>query len=170
MKFHSNNGADVLPHEFLIPWMGVLTVVAVINSYLLAKDAKRRQHPFISSGLKMALRAFAPAFIAGGMFGFGLILYRGYYSLGALIWVVTYGQSLLAISSFSPRSLTRLGWCFLITGPGLFWLTVFYPPADYALHDAGKAAIVMGLTFGLLHIGYGIAVLVRKKPEPLPAE
>lgn len=157
-------------NEFLWLWMSVLLITSLLNVYLLSREAKRRSHPVVSDGMVMALRALTPALTAGGIIGISSIHYLHNITLGAIIWIICYGLALLSTSNFSPRSLVRLGWMFLITGLIFFWSSAaegdIYPlPADQHI-----AAFAMGLTFGLFHIGYGLAVLFSKKPEPLPAE
>lgn len=158
---------DMSPGLFLGVWLGVLGVATVVNMILLARDAARRQQPFFSEGMRMALRAFVPPMLVGGVVGAGLILYLANLTMATFIWVLCYGLALLATASFSPRSLVRLGWCFVISGLGLF---VFWA-ANHSIRmlptDEGPASVAMGLTFGLLHVGYGLAVTLNpnRKPE-----
>ncbi len=161
---------DLTHDEFLLLWMGVLVFTSVLNVWLLCREAKRRGQPVVSEGMRMALRALLPPLAAGGVLGIGLILYLQNLTLAALIWIVCYGLALLGTASFSPRSLVRLGWMFLLSGLILFWVWASNGDIRMLPSDEDPASFAMGLTFGLLHIGYGIALLVRKKPEPLPAE
>ncbi|MCX6856783.1 MAG: hypothetical protein NTV80_17985, partial [Verrucomicrobia bacterium] len=102
--------------------------------------------------------------------GIGLIVYLQSLTLAALIWIVCYGLALLATASFSPRSLVRLGWMFITSGLLFFWF--FAATGDLALQPlpSSHAFLAMGLTFGLLHIVYAVAVFVSKKPEVIAAE
>jgi hypothetical protein len=52
----------------------------------------------------------------------------------------------------------------------LFWHWLDESPLLTSSAEVGSAIKVMGLTFSLLHIGYGIAVLFGRKPEPKIAE
>jgi len=156
--------------SFLIAWLGVLAVTTILNVLLLSQDARRRGQSFVSEGMKMAVRSIAPAMVVGGVLGIGLVIYLENFTLATLIWIVCYGLALLSTASFSPRSLTRLGWLFIITGLVLFWIWASNGDIRLLPSDEGPASFAMGLTFGIFHIGYGIAVLFSKKPEPLPAE
>lgn len=156
--------------EFLASWLALLVVVTTINLWHLSREAKLREQTLVSAGMRMALKAVTPALLAGGIFGCGLAIHFHNLSLTAFIWTTCYGLALLSASGFSPQSLVRLGWMFLATGLLLFWLWSSNSEYLPMLSDARIASITMGLTFGLLHIGYGIAVLFSKKPEPLPAE
>jgi hypothetical protein len=165
--------SEVVPalsdNQFLFIWLGILAVTAALNIFLLSRDAKKRGQPFISDGMRMALRAILPPMVVGGILGICLIIYLQWPTMAALIWIICYGLALLATASFSPLSLVRLGWMFITSGLMLFWF--WAATGDLTLEpSSGPAFLAMGLTFGLLHIVYAIAVFVSKKPEVIPAE
>mgnify|MGYP003328512406 FL=1 len=65
----------------------------------------------------------------------------------------------------APRSLKRLGWVFIVSGALLFLIWMKFKAAFSAVLGVdylGSASIMMMLTFGMLHIGHGIGVLLRK--------
>jgi hypothetical protein len=105
----------------------------------------------------------------GGVVGIGLIIYLENMTMAALLWILCYGLALVATANFSPRSLVRLGWCFVVAGLGMFWTWASNPDIRMLLTDEAPASLAMGLTFGVLHIAYGVAVALNKKPE-VPAE
>lgn len=148
--------------QFLGQWLAVLTVTSILNLVLLARQAAQRGQPLVSDGMRMALRALMPPMLVGGLVGIGLILYLHNLTMAVLIWVLTYGLALLATASFSPRSLIRLGWIFVIAGLALFWLWAANSDVRLLPSDEAPASIVMGLTFGLLHLGYAVAVFLNK--------
>jgi hypothetical protein len=155
---------------FLIIWHGILAACTVLNVVLLAREAKRRDQAFVSEGMKMALRAVSPPLIVGGVLAGGLVIWLQNLTLAALIWVLCYGLALLATASFSPKSLTRLGWAFVIAGLVLFLVWAANGEVRDLRTDLGPASLVMALTFGLLHIVYAIAVFVsRPKGEEAAA-
>jgi hypothetical protein len=155
---------------FLIIWHGILAACTVLNVVLLAREARRRDQAFVSEGMKMALRAVSPPLIVGGVLAGGLVIWLQNLTLAALIWVLCYGLALLATASFSPKSLTRLGWAFVIAGLVLFLVWAANGEVRDLRTDLGPASLVMALTFGLLHIVYAIAVFVsRPKGEEAAA-
>ena len=86
--------------------------------------------------------------------------------LCSLVWILCYGAALLAMGEVAPRSLKRLGWAFIILGSVFFLIWMKFKAAfapvlgvDYL----GSASIMMIVTFGILHIGHGIGVLIRKE-------
>lgn len=163
-------GALSAEELFLSGWLSQLLAVAVFNGVTLYREARRRGQPFVSQGMKTALRALLPPLLVGGVVGIGLVIYLHNLVLAALVWILCYGLALLATASFSPRSLVRLGWAFVISGLALFLVWASNGDIRLLTDDLAPASLAMGLTFGLLHLIYGIAVLAGKKPEPLPAE
>ncbi len=161
---------DMPPDLFLWQWLAVLSVTSVLNVLLLSRDARRRGQPFLSDGMRMALRAILPPMMVGGVLGIGLVVYLHNLTMAALIWILCYGLALLATASFSPRSLLRLGWVFVISGLALFLVWAANGDIRMLPTDEGPASFAMGVTFGLLHIVYAIAVFVSKKPEAVTAE
>jgi hypothetical protein len=147
---------------FLIIWHGILAACTVLNVVLLAREAKLRDQAFVSEGMKMALRAVSPPLIVGGVLAGGLVIWLQNLTLAALIWVLCYGLALLATASFSPKSLTRLGWAFVIAGLVLFLVWAANGEVRDLRTDLGPASLVMALTFGLLHVVYAIAVFVSR--------
>ncbi len=149
---------------FLETWLIILGIASALNVFLLAKEAKRRSQPFVSAGMRMALRAFVPPLLVGGSVGIGLIVFLHNLTLAALIWALCYGLALLSTASFSPRSLVRLGWAFVITGLLTFFTWAACSDVRILASDLGPASLVMGLTFGLLHVVYALAVFLSAKP------
>lgn len=154
---------------FLKMWLSILAVTSVLNVLLLAREARRRGQPFISEGMRMALRAFAPPMLVGGVVGIGLIVFMHQLVMAALLWVLGYGLALLATSSFSPRSLVRLGWAFVSAGLALFLAWAANSDIRLLPSDEGPASLIMALTFGLLHIIYALAVFFSRKPAEVAA-
>jgi len=149
-------------HEFLFAWLGVLVITSIINLFLLMREAGGKGQPFITDGLRMALRAIVPPLLTGGVLGVCLIWFDEQLELAALVWILCYGLAMQATVSFAPRSIIWLARIFLIAGQAL---TISY----YALGGLGMfqrheapASLFLGLTFGLFHIVYGIAVFLSK--------
>lgn len=149
---------------FLETWLIILGIASFLNVILLAREARRRSQPFISAGMRMALRALAPPMLVGGCVGIGLIVFLHNLTLAALIWALCYGLALLGTASFSPRSLVRLGWAFVLTGLLTFLAWAAYSDVRLLTSDLGPASLIMGLTFGLLHVVYALAVFFSAKP------
>ncbi len=137
-------------------WLGVAFLVNGIHHGLIWKTAQKEGEPYLSSGLRMALKALIPPMFVGGVFGLALA-YGPAADLVAttLVWITFYGLALMATSGFSPRSLRVLGLAFTLVGSlllGLHWvdganIMAFISPQR-------TAAILMGMTLGLFHLVY----------------
>jgi hypothetical protein len=102
--------------------------------------------------------------LVGGVLGICLIWYHDEKELAALAWILCYGLALLATAHFSPRSLIRLGWAFLLSGIALTLWWSMAGGLGFMQNNEVKASLFLGLTFGILHILYAIAVFMRRKP------
>lgn len=146
----------VRPREFAWIWLSALCVTLIANALFIWREARASGRPFVSSGMKLALRAIAPNLIVPALFTiwFLRIGYLGGNELQlVVIWVVFYGLALLSTALFAPRSLTILGWAAFLTG-------LCVPALANVLEDFSREAtnMVMGITFGLYHLIYALAV------------
>ncbi|WP_395752031.1 hypothetical protein [Prosthecobacter sp.] len=161
-----NNGDAVMCDRcFLTTWLLILGTASALNTFLLFKEARRRSQPFISAGMRMALRSFVPPMLVGGCVGIGLIVFLQNLTLAALIWALCYGLALISTASFSPRSLIRLGWAFVVTGLLIFFAWAACSDVRLLSNDLAPASLVMGVTFGLLHVVYALAVFFSAHPR-----
>ena len=154
-------GRPIRPREFVFIWIDVLILTVVINAFFVWREARSSGRPFISPGMKLALRAIAPNLIVPAIFTlwFLKIGFLGAVELElVVIWVVFYGLALLSTALFAPRSLAILGWAFLLTG-------VSVPVIANAVEGLpdNVPTMVMGLTFGLYHLIYAACTWSRKR-------
>jgi len=154
-------GRPIRPREFVFIWIDVLILTVVMNALFVWREARSSGRPFISPGMKLALRAIAPNLIVPAIFTlwFLKIGFLGAVELElVVIWVVFYGLALLSTALFAPRSLAILGWAFLLTG-------VSVPVIANAVEGLpdNVPTMVMGLTFGLYHLIYAACTWSRKR-------
>jgi hypothetical protein len=69
------------------------------------------------------------------------------------IWMLCYGQGALATAAYAPRPIRSLGVAALLLGGLTLWL------------GPAWSVIMMGLVFGLGHIGLGSILLVAERRE-----
>ena len=152
-------GRPVGPREFAAIWIDVLVLALIANGFFVWREAKCSGRPFISPGMKLALRAIAPNLLIPLAFTIWFFK-RGYLGGQELelvvIWVVFYGLALLSTALFAPRSLTLLGWAFLLTGIAI---PVLINLLDELAGDV--PTVVMGLAFGLYHLVYAASTWPR---------
>jgi hypothetical protein len=159
----SRPGALSLP-SFIALWLAVLAASLVFNTILLMLRARRRGEPLVSAGMKMALLAVLPPVCTAAVI---TAVAPDTFTL-AVSWAVLYGLALLATAHFAPKSLIILGWAFLATG-----LAALFCDEIFARFESHRAAMIMGLTFGLYHLSYAALtwsragkVEVDESPEP----
>ena len=151
-------GARLSPSVVMAVWLGIFTLVNAFHHGLIWNTARREQSPYLSSGLRMALKAILPALFVGGMLGCALGFGPRQDIIAAtLVWVTFYGLALMATSGFSPRSLRVLGLVFTLKGSILLALYWFLPKGE-SLVPQLAAAIIMGMTFGVYHLVYAVYV------------
>lgn len=141
--------------KFVAVWLGILFLTAAANVFFLWNEARRRDAKFASSGMRLAARALLPAYLVAGaatlMFGF-----RGLMQVLVPVWIVCHGLGLLATAHFAPRSLSWLGWAFLLAGLGCI------PSIASASGDLFAVQRWMAGTFGLFHLIYAVCTWPRK--------
>jgi hypothetical protein len=155
---------------FFCLWLLVLLLTAGTNTLFIVLGARKRNEPVFSASMKAALVALAPALIlgaaitccsAGSAFDSSLYFYLG------IIWTACYGLGLLATSHFAPRSLTLLGWAFLLSSIiGTVYLSLGGDNDDFGDRSALPCAAFMALTFGLFHLIYAACAWPRKGAAP----
>ena len=153
-------GHRINSREFVLIWLAVLALTVLTNVFVVWREATNSGRPFISSGMKLALRAIAPNLIVPALFTawFLKVGYLGGVELElVVVWVVFYGLALLSTALFAPRSLVTLGWVVLLTG-------VSVPVAVNALEGLSDNApnMIMGVAFGLYHVIYAVLTWPRK--------
>ena len=154
-------GRALRAREFALIWIVVLALTMIVNVFFVSREARNSGRPFVSSGMKLALRAIAPTLIVPAIFTvwFLKIGYLGGLDLELVtVWTVFYGLALLSTALFAPRSLALLGWAFLLTG-------VSVPVAANAVEglSADISNFFMGITFGSYHLIYAVFTWPRKQ-------
>jgi hypothetical protein len=146
--------------DFICAWLVPLVLTAGANTLFIWREARRAGRPFLSPGLRLALRSLMPAMLVAAAITF--VAWRMPSDVDApvvlaLAWIALYGLALLATMNFAPRSLAILGWSFVATA--ILWLVLLSVPTFHGakeLHGERGANHAMALTFGLYHLIYGI--------------
>jgi hypothetical protein len=83
--------ANAWIYGFQLKWMVVLVICAVANIRFLRREAERRQEPFLSPGMRMALRAMIPVLLSA-------LVVTSFCSREMLpqMWMMFYGLALLS--------------------------------------------------------------------------
>ena len=142
---------------FVMTWLVVYLVVDAFNGCMLYREARQRGAPFPSPQLFHANFVMVPPMAVLGILGVITGWVDGRITETALLWAMGYGLGLVTMQSFAPRSILNLGWGFLLVAvPWYLWIKL----GDATGSDPSQANLVMGATFGLLHVIYGTVMLV----------
>lgn len=150
------------PRVFNAYWLAVAAVALVAAFSLSRRQARREQEPFWSPPTRQVAIALAPPLLIGA--GFSLLSEVPTGSV--IIWLLAYGMALHAAGFGAPPGLRRLGWLLLAVGVAVaLW-------SDIALVQHRSARVldhlVMGISFGLLHLVCGLHILVTERRAPTP--
>lgn len=148
-------------------WLFGAAMVLLFNGWQIFRASSAHGKPFLSAGLKMAIRGVLPPVVAGGFLGLLFIRAGGEQSdeSAACMWIIHYGLALLALREFAPRSMAWLGWSFVAFGLlSLAVVTYLIPvPGEWMLRVNG--ARLMAFAFGGFHLVYGAAIVTTKARE-----
>lgn len=151
------------PLPFVIFW-GAVGISGLAGSFLLARrQAIKDAEPFWSPPTRHVSQALLPSLVAGSIFGLlGIIapLSAPFVALLPAVWMVLHGCALTSAGFFMRRGMQVLGWVFLLLGCGLLGVGVWVKGGMELL--AGNAHLLMGGTFGALHLACGIYLLSSK--------
>lgn len=163
--WRANTGSGLVDwREFFWIWVVALTVVDGFNTLLLWRKSRSAGEPFFSPAMVHAVTVLAPTLLVGGMISYEVLSCANEFELCAMIWVSCYGAALVAMGGAAPRSLRRLGWVFLAAGVFIFLIWRRFGPAvmpQLGIGELEAASWIMIGTFGLLHLGHGVGVLLR---------
>ena len=145
---------------FAAVWLVVLVLAVAANAFFIWREAKKDGRPFISSEMKLSLRAIAPNLLVPAAVTLWFLV-SGYKGAAerelVVVWIAFYGLALLSAALFAPRSLVCLGWSFLLTALAL--LALINAAGDLPVNLPN---IAMGITFGLYHLIYAVCAWPRK--------
>jgi hypothetical protein len=150
---------------FAAIWLVVLILAVAANAFFIWREAKKDGRAFISSGMKLSLRAITPNLLIPAVVTLWFLVsgYKGATEQElVVVWIAFYGLALLSTALFAPRSLVCLGWAFLLTALAL-------PALKNVVGDlpANLANVAMGITFGLYHLIYAVSAWPRKRADEI---
>ena len=145
-------------------WLGGLLLVTVFNVIQINRTSSAHHKPFWSVGLKLALRGAIPSIISGGFLGL-LFVRSGSDVPAACLWILHYGLALLAIREFAPKSMTWLGWAFVVFGVSTLagFSNVVKIFSQWMVGVNGSH--LMAIAFGGFHIIYGGVILTTNRHD-----
>jgi hypothetical protein len=134
--------------DWLIVWLLEAGLAFAIGLLAMWQKSKIAGTPLFSAPAKKFAFGFTPSLIAGVAITLGLWRYE-HYEMMAPVWMLCYGASVVTGGAFSVRIVPVMGWMFIVLGAAAFAL-----PAVYG-------NLLMGASFGFLHIVFGAIIAKR---------
>ena len=134
--------------ESLTTWFVEACLAFAIGLLAMWQKSKIAGQSLVSAPAKKFAMSFAPPLVAGVIAVLGLWKYGHYYQM-APVCMVSYGAAVACGGGFSVRVVPVMGWCFILLGAIAFAL------------PASNGSLMMGLSFGGLHIIFG-AIIARR--------
>lgn len=144
--FVAQNQNDAQNQMFV--WIAEALLAFIIGIFAMRQKSKIANTSLNSTPAKKFAMSFLPPSICAIFITLGL--WRlGQFEALIPVWILLYGASVVTGGSFSARVVPVMGWCFIAVGA-----TAFFLPSSFG-------NLMMALSFGILHIVFGI-VIARK--------
>jgi len=150
---------------FVLFWCVVATVALIGSFLLMRRQALKDAEPFWSPPTRRVAAAMIPALFFGA-FVAALMCWANEKGLPQALlpplWMALYGCSLHAAGFFMPRGIRLFAWAFILFAcckTILLFVDVFV--CNSTPLNSGHMA--MGVSFGLLHLVYGIYLYFTEK-------
>ncbi len=137
-----------LVRDWLTVWLVEAVLAFAIGLFAMWQKSKIAKIPLNSAPAKKFAMSFLPPLICGVVITLGLWRF-GHFEVMIPVWILLYGAAVICGGAFSVRAVPIMGWCFIALGTFAFFL------------PAGFGNAMMALSFGVLHIIFGI-IIARK--------
>jgi hypothetical protein len=134
--------------DWLIVWLTEAFLAFAIGMLAMWQKSKIAKVSLVSAPARKFAFGFLPPLICGVVITLGLWRFE-HYEIMAPVWMLLYGAAVVTGGAFSVRVVPVMGWVFIAIGALTFAL-----PASYA-------NILMGLSFGLVHVVFGLIIARR---------
>jgi hypothetical protein len=141
--FIANSQTSV--RDWLIVWLAEAVLAFFIGLLAMWQKTKISKIPMFSTPARKLLMNSLPPMLCGVFITLGL-WQRGLFELMIPVWILCYGAAVVCGGAFSVKAVPLMGWCFIALGAAAFFL------------PAGLANLMMGLSFGALHIVFGFII------------
>lgn len=149
---------------FVLYWMSVSVLALGTTLLLVRRQAIKESEAFWSPPTRRVTRAFLPPLFAGLVAGLVSVRLGSEFiqpwAIPAL-WMLLYGCALHAAGFFMTRGIRLFGWGFILCGTAV---CVWHGFSAVSL-TLQREHLVMGATFGVLHLAYGIYLHFTEQSE-----
>ncbi len=134
--------------DSLMTWLIEAFLAFAIGFLAMWQKSKIAGQSLFSTPARKFAYGFIPPLVVGVVIVLGLWRYEYYYVM-APVCMLCYGAAVACGGAFSARVVPVMGWCFIVLGAIAFLL-----PTNFG-------NLMMGASFGLLHIIFG-AIIARR--------
>ncbi len=134
--------------DWLTVWSSEAVLAFAIGLFAMWQKSKIANVSLKSAPAKKFAMSFLPPIVCAIVITFGLWRF-GQFEAMIPVWILLYGAAVVTGGSFSARVVPVMGWCFIALGAAAFFLPVKF----------GNS--MMALSFGVLHIIFGIIIARR---------
>lgn len=144
--YFANNQGSI--KDWLMIWLVEAFLAFAIGLLAMWQKSKIANVSLVSAPAKKFAMSFLPPLICGVIITLGLWRF-GHFEVMIPVWILCYGAAIVCGGGFSVKIVPVMGWCFIVLGTVAFFI------------GAGRGDTMMGLSFGVLHIVFGI-IIARK--------
>ena len=139
---------QVYLRDWLIVWLTEAVLAFAIGLLAMWQKTKIAKTSLFSAPARKFAYGFLPPLVCGVAITLGLWRFE-HYEMMAPVWMLLYGSAVVTGGAFSVRIVPVMGWIFIAVGSISFLVSASY------------GNILMGSTFGLLHIVFGAVIAKR---------
>jgi hypothetical protein len=134
--------------DWLVVWLTEAFLAFAIGLLAMWQKTKIAKTSLLSVPARKFAFGFVPALMCGVVITLGLWRYER-YEIMAPVWILLYGAAVVTGGAFSVRIVPVMGWIFMAIGALAFAL------------PAGFENILMGASFGVVHLVFGLIIARR---------
>lgn len=134
--------------DWIVVWLVEAALALAIGLFAMWQKAKMANEPLTSAPARKFAISFLPPLICAVVITLGLWR-TGHFEAMIPVWILLYGAAVACGGAFSVKAVPIMGWCFIAVGAATFFL-----PASFGNW-------MMGLSFGLLHVVFGLIIARR---------
>jgi len=137
-----------LVRDWFIVWLAEAALAFFIGLFAMWQKSKIAGVPLNSAPTKKFAKSFLPPLVCAVVITLGLWRF-GHFEAMIPVWILLYGAAVVCGGAFSVRAVPIMGWCFIALGTVVFFL------------PAGFGNSMMALSFGVLHVIFGLIIARR---------
>lgn len=130
---------------WLVVWLTEAGLAFCIGLLGMWQKSKIAGSSLVSVPARKFALSFTPPLLCGIIITLGLWRHWQFEAM-IPVWILCYGAAVVCGGAFSVKAVPLMGWCFIALGAAAFFL------------PAGFGNIMMGLSFGVLHIVFGFII------------